>query len=140
MTFPRQLERLVQSHVQSNVARSTEHVSVAVFARSSTTEAAISSKPVLEDIWLSFKSIARRRRFDGLNSRAVRLHVPVRGPNTAVKRCLDRESTIPTEDSRRGPTAQHLINEVVSVTQVTLAATKRKSNDPVCIDDMTRIE
>src|SRR5678815_4951410 len=110
MTFPGHLERLVESHVQSDVARSTEHISIAHFAWSTRSETAVSSNSVGEDIRLSVKAIARRSRFDRLNPCAIRLHVPVRGPKTAVKWSLDRESTIPTEDSRGGPTAQHFVN------------------------------
>ena len=71
MTFPGHLERLVESHVEGDVARGTENISVAHFTRSSRSETTISSQPVSEDIWLSTKSIRCWTRFDRLHPRGV---------------------------------------------------------------------
>src|ERR1700741_4261612 len=140
MTFPGHLERLVETHVEGDVARSTENVSVAIFTWSSCSKTTVSSQPVSEDIRLSTKSIRCRTRFDWFHSRAVGLHVPVCGPNAAVKRSLDWKSTVPAEDSRSGPAAQHFVHQAVGVCQESLTTAKRKSDHPVRIDNVTGIE
>src|SRR6185503_15043017 len=68
VTFPRQLERLVESHVEGNVSRRTQHVAVAHFSWSSWSEAAIRSNRIAEEVGLSR---LRCRRLDRLNANAI---------------------------------------------------------------------
>src|SRR5690242_9119826 len=50
VTFPRQLERLVQTHVERDVTRRAQHVAIANFTRTRRTEAAIRRDRIAEDI------------------------------------------------------------------------------------------
>src|ERR1043165_4914505 len=121
MTFPGHLERLVQSCVKRDVSRRAQHVSIAHFAWPSGSEAAIRSERIAEQVRLSCLC---RRRLDRSHANAIRLHVPVRGPYTAVKRRRrDRKATVPTEDSGGGPTAEDFVDDAVRVRPESLAAT-----------------
>src|ERR1041385_2979686 len=120
MTFPGHLERLVQSCIERDVSRCTQHVSITHFARSSRSEAAIRSERIAEQVRLPR---LRRRRLDRSHANAIRLHVPVRGPYTAVKRRRrDRKTTVPTEDSGGGPTPEDFVDDAVRVRPESLAA------------------
>src|SRR5687768_4700747 len=112
MAFPRHLERLVKSHVQGNISRSTEHVSVAHFARPSRSETTIRRNPIAEEVRSSEVIPIDWIRLNGLNANTIRLHVPIRGPDTTVKRRSgDWQSTVPTENTRRLPATKHLFCE-----------------------------
>src|SRR6185369_14758613 len=140
MSFPGHLERLVKPHVHVDISGSTKHVSVAHFTRSRRSETAIGSSRIGEEVRSSVLSIPSRHRLQWLNANAVGLNVPVRRPNTAVERSLDRQTTVPTEDSGGGPAAQYAIDDAVRVTQEFLPTAKGQPDYPIRIDDVSSIK
>src|SRR5688500_1044139 len=102
MALPRHLERLVESHVERDVARSAQHVAIANFTRTGRTEAAIHRFGIAEDVRRTF---LRRRGAHRIHPLTVRLNVPVCGPDAAIERRLNRQSAVPTEDAGGLPTA-----------------------------------
>src|SRR5688500_3430698 len=99
MTFPRQVERLVESHVERDVAGRAQHVSIADLTRTSRSEAAIDRQRIAEHVRRAVGVILSRRRLHRTHANTVRLHVPVCRPDTAIEWRLDRQAAVPTENA-----------------------------------------
>ena len=80
------------------------------------------------------------RRLHRRHAHAVRLNVPVCGPDAAIEWRLNRQSAVPAEDTGGLPTSKYLVDEATGAVRKALAAAKRKSHDPVGIDDVPGVE
>src|SRR6185369_16520634 len=131
---PRQVERLSYSHVEIDVTRQPEHVSISRLARKRIAETSVS----FEQIAVKEPAASYRTRLDRtIRSHRVALRVPVSGPTSIVERSADGQAGIPAEDARHLPSTNNSIYHFTSVTEEASTTSEWKLPQSIRVDDMT---
>src|SRR5215213_757383 len=140
MSFPGHSERLVQTHVQTEVAGITDRVAIARFTWLRITEALVNRCWIRKEVRLTLD--VTKVRFNRTNAHHARRDLPVSGPTLEGEwtRRGSRQTGVPTEDSGQVPTTEDSIRESSGVSKQLLATTKRQTNDPVRRDVVANVE